>query len=317
MRKADILFYISLGITPIGITLRINDYIIGNALFGYGLLGIIIYFTASIIRSIKKKNFNKADLFIKSLIIIVAPIILSKYLYYGFGDYLGIIIIPIFVITTLINFISKLKRNIKITLTSIVFCILIVPLFDIDFKNDPRNFIPLNWYHIHNTNRLHPIDLFYRFNSQEAKSLADKALKARNKKEYYHSIYLLKQAKSIDTDNPTLYFGLSEIYVFINELELAKNELDTAINLDDKNPIFYNNRGILYNRLSENGNAVIDFRKAIEIDSTQYFYYCNLASVFIETMEYDEACKLIDKAVALGANLDEYESLKRLREKYK
>lgn len=316
MRKTDVLFYVFLGIIPVGIILRINDINAGNNLFGYGLIGIFIYFIASIIKRVKRNEYKKFDLFIRLLIVTITPIIFAKYLHHPFGDYLGLIIIPTFLISTLIYLLSKSSQDLKTSLTSMLICILIIPLFDIDFNNDPRNYIPLNWYNRYNVNKSHEIDLSYHFNYKETETLSQKAFEAQRQKDYFKSIYLFKKAISIELDNPALHFGISENYAYTNELELAKNELDTAINLDDKNPIFYNNRGLLYYKLKENGNAIIDLKKAIELDSTQYFYYCNLALFFNATSEYEEACKMIDKAEALGANIDEYKLLKRIRNKY-
>ncbi|MDE5419637.1 hypothetical protein L3049_16720 [Labilibaculum sp. DW002] len=317
MRIADILFFISLGIAPVGIILRINDNAGGSTLFAFGLLGIFIYFIASIIKSFKKKNVDKIDLLLKSLIVVITPIILSKYLYYNFGDYLGLIIIPFFLISTFINLIFKLRGSIKITLTSILICLLIVPLFDIDFNNDPRNFVPRKWYDRYNVDKAHVIELSYYFKFKETESLSNKAFEAKDQKDYFKSIHLFKQAISIEPDNPTLRFGMSESYAYVNELELAKIELDTAIIIDNKNDYFYNNRGLLYYKLSENGNAILDFKKAIELDSTQYLYYCNIALVFNDASEYDEACRMIDKAEELGANIDEYKLLKKIRNKHR
>ncbi|PXY02569.1 hypothetical protein DF185_00300 [Marinifilum breve] len=316
MRKTDALFYFCLGIIPVGVILRIIDIDSGNSLFGYGLIGIFIYFSASIIKRITRNEYQKRDLFIRLLIVTITPVIFAKYLYHPFGDYLGLIIIPIFLVSSLINLVSKTSRYLKTSLTSILICILIIPLFDIDFNNDPRNYVPLNWYNRYNVNKSHEIDLSYHFSYKETETLSKQAFEAQKEKNYFKSIYLFKKAISIEPDNPTLHFGMSENYAYTNELEMAKNELDTAINLDNQNPVFYNNRGLLYYKLEENGNAIIDLKKAIELDSTQHIYYCNLALFLNATSEYEEACKMIDKAEALGANIDEYKLLKRIRKKY-
>ncbi|MFA8451946.1 MAG: tetratricopeptide repeat protein [Bacteroidales bacterium] len=315
-RTADTLFYISLGITPIGIVLRISDIFGGNILFTLGLLGLLTYFAASIIRGILKKDNNKIGIVLKSLIVVIIPIIFAKYLYYNFGDYLGLVIIPIFLISTIIYLISELKKNIKVTSTSILICLLIIPLFNIDFNKDPRNYIPLMWYNRYNVERAIEVKLPYNFKFHKTESLSIKAFEAQKQKEFILSISLYKQAIKIEPDNPRLHFGISECYACTNDLELAKNELDTAIHLDDNNPFFYNNRGLLYYKLNENSNAILDFKKAIEIDSTQYSFFCNLALVFNSTMEYDEACKMIDKAEELGANINQYKLLKRIRKKH-
>lgn len=316
MRIINVLFYIFLSIIPIGIVLRIKDIEEGNVLFGFGLIGIFIYFTASIIKRIKRKEVGRFDLFIRLLILVIIPILFAKYLYHPFGDYLGLIIIPIFLVASLISLFSKTSKELKATSASILICILIIPLFDIDFNNDPRNYVPLNWYDRYNVDKAYEINLSYCFHYREAEVLSNKAFKAQSNKDYFKSIDLFQKAISIEPDNQSLYFGMSENYALTNELELAKRELDIAVGLDDKNPAFYNNRGLLYYKLEDFGNAIIDLNKAIVLDSTQYIYYCNLALFLNANEEYSEACKMIDKAEALGANINEHRLLKSIRKKH-
>ena len=92
--------------------------------------------------------------------------------------------------------------------------------------------------------------------------------------------------------------------------------LDTAIMIDNKYAGFYNNRGLLYYKLKENDKAILDYQKAIELDSTQFTFYSNLALVYYHEDLFDISCQQLEKAESLGLNINDYKELKRIKKRH-
>jgi tetratricopeptide (TPR) repeat protein len=312
-RFISVLFYISIGLLPIGMILRIQDFPGGGFLFTFGFLGLLIYFVAHTIKDIVKNRINRFNLSLQILIVLMSLILFSKYMYYYFGDYPGLVIIPLFILVSLIYFFKSKIRNTKLTITSIAYLILVIPLFGLEFYKSPIQYIPQAWYNRYSVEKGIPITMPYSFKYKETEELSIKAYDLYESKQYYEAIIVYEEARKIEPENPILLFGLSETYALINNLERAITLLDTAIMIDSAFPAFYNNRGLLYYKLKEHDKAVFDFKKAIQIDSTQYIYFANLALVYYRQNLFDKSCESIKKAEQLGLEIETSKSLNRIK----
>jgi len=302
-----------MALIPLGIIMRMNDKIAGGFFIGLGLIGLFIYFVAKTIKdylNLKSINLNIIQLI---LVVLMTVVLFSKYLFLRFSDYIGLLIIPLFIIVSIIYLLKEKSKNINITITSIFYLLLTIPLFAFEFHKSPRQYIPKEWYNRYDVRKGVPIDIPYGFHFKETEELSIKAFELRKTKQYYEAIQLYRQAIKIEPNNPRLFFDLSDCYARVNNLESAISTIDTAIQIDSKYAAFYNNRGLIYYKLKENKKAINDYLKAIEIDSTQMTFYCNIALVYYYEEEFNKACEAIKKAESLGLEVDNYEEFERIK----
>ena len=312
-RLISILFYIAIGFILIGMIYWIQNRSIGNMLVTLGLLGILIYFSARTIKDVVLKRVDRYNIFLQIFTILMSLILFSKYLYHLFGDYPGILIIPFFIETFIFYLIKGKIRYNKLTLASITYLLLSIPLFGLDIHKAPRQYIPKEWYNRYDVEKSIPVTSPYSFKFKETENLCNKATDMRKSKDFYSAIMNYRQALKIEPKNPRLLFDISECYAKINDLETAIAVLDTAIMIDSTYTGFYNNRGLLYYKLNENEKAIKDYEKAIQIDSTQSSLYGNLALVLYSNGLFEKSCEAIKKAEKFGLKIDEYQGLKRIR----
>ena len=317
MKTTNILFYISLIFIPFGYIFRILEIKGGSMIMLTGLIGIFIYYFAKIIKQIVNKQYDLLILLLESLIVIITPIFFSKYFYYFFGNYVGLIVIPFFILSAIFYLIKHKEKHLKLTLISTLYLLMTIPLFGLDYYKKPVEYIPISWYDRYNVVECRKFSLPNSFKYYKTKELSIKAFKLKQVKEYHYAILLYRKAISIEPENPILYFDISECYSRINELESAINVLDTAILLDGDIPAFYNNRGLLYYKLKENQKSIQDFEIAIKLDSTEYSFYLNSALVYKNEKEYDKANKMLDKAEELGQDISRNSIFRTIRNKKK
>lgn len=299
-KNISVLFYISIGLLPFGMTFRILHWPGGNVLFTFGLLGMLIYFTSHTIKDIVKKRNNSVNISLQILIAFMSVILFSKYLYHFFGDYPGLLIVPLFIIMSLMYLIKSKIKDSRLTIASIAFLILSVPLFGLDFHKAPRHYIPYDWYNRYDVENEVKIVLPYEFQFKETEELSNKAFDLRKSERFSEAIQVYRQAMKLEPQNLRLFFDISYCYAEDNDLETAKSILDSAIIIDSTNANFYCNRGLLYYKLKENHKAISDYERAIQIDSTNSIFYANLALVYYDENLYDKSCKSISKAESIG-----------------
>lgn len=80
-------------------------------------------------------------------------------------------------------------------------------------------------------------------------------------------------AIAIDS-NAYAFNNLASIHMDNGSFDTALTYCNLAINRN-KDPIFYNNRGYLYELMEQSRNAILDYDIAIMLDSIQPFYYYN------------------------------------------
>lgn len=315
-RIADILFYFLISLLPIGLFFRLLDWLLGGNIFiTIGLLGSFIYFIVKIIKDYKKKS-NSLIVIMQILIIVMSITLFAKYLNIAFLDYSGLIIIPLFVLFSIIYIIKRKQTDLKLIATSVLYLVMIIPLFGLDLINAPRQYIPKAWYNRYDVSAGLKIILPYKFEYKETEQLSKKAFILKESKKYIEAIQIYLSALKLEPKNPRLYFELADCHAKINALEKAVSLLDTAIMIDGKFAGFYNNRGLLFYKLKQNDKAILDYESAIKLDSMQGIFYSNLALVYYYQEKYDKACETIIMAKRLGLPISENKITKRIQKKY-
>lgn len=310
----SILFYITIGLFPIGIIFRTQNLPGGGIALTLGFLGLLIYFIAKSIKDIITNQKNRLNFSLQILIVLMSIVLFSKYMYHSFGDYPSLIIVPFFIIMSLLYFFKNKTKHLKLSIATIAYLILSIPLFGLTYHKSPIHYIPQHWYNrydVHDEGI--PVSLPYDFKYEETEELNLKAFNLNNSGQYYEAITIYEKALNLEPDNTLLLFNLSESYAMTNDLEKAIVLLDKAIMIDSTCAAFYNNRGLLYFKLIENNKAAFDFNKAIEIDSTNYVFFANLTLVYYYQNLFDKSCEALEKAEQLGLDIESSKELKRIK----
>lgn len=310
----NFLFILAILIIPIGITLRLFDIVGGNILLTFGFLGLFIFCLKRTINAFQTRISTKI-IVLNILLALMSFCLFTKYLYHIFGDYPTLVILPLFIITSLIYLFTEQEKQTKLTVVTLLYLLLTIPLFGFEFNNSPMHYIPQSWYNRYGEPDTYITDLPFEFEYSRTEKLSTEALDLKKYELFDEAIEQYEEAKKIEPKNLHVLFNLSELYARSNELEIALTLLDTAISINDKRPEFYNNRGLIYYKLDENEKAIIDFKKGIELDSTITSFYANLATVYNNEKSYDIACEHIEKAISLGLNIKNYKHLKKIRAK--
>ena len=308
----SVLFYISFGFIPIGFIFRLQRFPGGNTFIAFGLLGLLIYFTAKTIRDLVKKRNDKLNIALQLLIVLMSITLFSKYLYHTFGDYPGLVIVPLFITASLFCLIKCELKYIKLTITSITFLLLTIPLFGFKFYKSPRHYIPKEWYNRFDVKGGVAIDLPYGFIFKEAEQLSVKAFSFKQSKKYSDAIVVYRKALKIEPYHPKLLFDMADCYALNNELATSIAILDTAIMHDNSYAPFYNNRGLAFYKLNKQDDAFNDYQKAIQLDPSQPTFYANIALVYYKKDDFENAREALKRAEQLGLDLDYAESLNEL-----
>ena len=68
-------------------------------------------------------------------------------------------------------------------------------------------------------------------------------------------------------------------------------EYNKAIEIDPKNALPYNDRGVAYRGKGDYDPTIADYTKAIEIDPKYALAYCNRGAAYADKGEYDRAIR--------------------------
>ncbi|MBR8538353.1 tetratricopeptide repeat protein [Carboxylicivirga sediminis] len=309
--KRNLVFLISSILIPTGILLRVSGLNFGALSLVLGFLGFLIVFIIELITA-RKRNRTSIEIVMYVLIVLMSVSLFTRYLYYIFGDYPSLIIVPLFIVATLLYLATQKHKDPKLVSISLLYLVLTIPLFGLDFHKSPRQLFPQSWY-----NRLGDVDninvtLPYQFQLQTAKELYNNASNAREHKDYFQAIIFYQKARNLEPYNPTILFDLAETYVRINELETGVALLDTAIMIDSTYAGFYNNRGLYYYKLNDYDKAISDYLKAIEIDSVGPTSYANLALVYYYKDMHNEARKALKQAESKGLIIKQSKEIQKI-----
>lgn len=110
--------------------------------------------------------------------------------------------------------------------------------------------------------------------------------------------YLYKAIKYIQPSSLYSTIGFKEIQ--IGQYEKALKNLNIAIQLDTTNAYAFNNRALVYLKLSDFEKARIDVNKSIQLDNRNPYAYKHSAMIYIELKEFEKACIELSTADELG-----------------
>ena len=277
----ELLFYGCIALIPIGLLFRFNDWIGGPSFLAIGLLGVAIYFLVRVIKSFGNEHFDKLSMFLQALIFLMSITLFAKYLNHTFWNIPALIIIPLFALSSLFFIIKIKKKELKITLTLVLYLLLLIPIFFVRTHNGPLHYSMEVSYGRYDPSRYVSVKLPYEFKYDRTERLCNRTLRLGKIGQLDEAIEILNEARNLEPDNPEVLFHQSNFYARNDSLEKAILLLDTAIKIDRLQWAgLFNNRGLLYFKLSENGKAMEDYKKAITLDPKNPIFYANLALVF-------------------------------------
>jgi len=286
-----------------------------NLLFIIGLLGIFLFFSIKAFKQVLIKKTFSLETVQQMIISLTSIVLFSKYLHHTFGDFLSIIVIPIFIVSLIIYITKKSNKDLKTLVASILYIALLLPILGIPFPITPRKYIPAKSSNRYGKTTSIPIQFPYKFESKTAENYNEKALKLHLNEKYKEAIQLYKKAIKLEPKSPELYFNLSYSYSKINQLEIAVEELNKAISLDSTISQVYNNRGLLYFKMNRNDEAVKDFKMTIALDHSNATAFANLALIYNERKEYEKACNAIHRAEKLGLDISDDAIITKIKDR--
>lgn len=311
----NILFILTTLIIPVGIVLKIFDIVGGNILLTFGFLGLLIFHIKRTINALQNK-VSKKIILLNIVLVLMSFCLFTKYLHHIFGDYPTLVILPFFIITALVYLFKEKEKQTKLTLVTLLYLLLTIPLFGIEFNESPRQYIPQSWYDRYGEPMSYVKPIPFEFEFSETKELSEKGNKLKKQQLYSDAIKIYRKGRKLEPKNLSLLFALSNAHAKINELETAIALLDTAISINPNYPEFYNNRGLLYYKLSMDNEAIEDYEQGIKLDSTQWSFYANLAMVYYYQDSFKIACDKIKKAESLGLEITDFKLLKEIKEEH-
>ena len=313
MRNA--LFFFIITLIPIGIILRTFDFFMSNILISLGFLGVLIFQIRQVVKSLQNK-YSVKIIVLNILIILMTLSLFSKYLFHSIGDYPALVIVPVFIITSIIYLLTEKAKQTKLSIVTVLYLILTLPLFAFEFNEAPRHYIQQSWHNRYGETLSYYKTIPFSFELEETKLLGKKGNAYLKQNNYPAAIDMFEQGKKLEPKNLYLLFNLSEAYARINQLERAVALLDTAITIDPNYPEFYNNRGLLHYKLSHDSEAISDLKEGIKLDSALPSLYANLAMVYYYQDSFDIACENIKTAESYGLEIENTKHLQKIKAKH-
>lgn len=254
-----------------------------------GSLYLCLHYLATTIKDIKNKSNQVFTLIFQLIIALMSVVIYAKYTYTAFGYYLGLVLIPVFMVCSVIYCIKATKCTIALTIISIFYFILCIPMFAIYYDRYPTDqyytyFYPQQYLKPSYLNLDNTVDTRYvrmpsseKGLSEEAYQIGLKAMMLMDEGKYEEAIAIHRQVIALEPYDPSIYYNLSICYYYIEQYDPAFAALDSAILLNPENPEYYNLRGLMYYELREPELALGNLKKSLELDSTHARAYLNLA----------------------------------------
>ena len=313
METKNTLFYTCIGLIILGFYFTFYNWPFRGPFLTIGLFGIALYFTAKTIKDIVKKRNNFLFITLQIFIVLMSLCLFTKYLHYGFMEYPSLIIIPAFIISTITFLILGKDKNLKITISSLLYIIITLPLFAFNdyFDSQPNMYIPYQWQEA--DDEIMSAELPYKFQYKETEQLKNDGFELRKISNFQEAIVVYKKALKLEPNNQYLLFDLSTCYNKYADLDIALSLLNSAINIDSSCSYFFNNRGIIYYKLSNEKNAISDFNKAIQLNPIEPAFYCNLAVTFYSERKYYSACEAMEKSEKLGLKIKTPKLIKKVK----
>jgi tetratricopeptide (TPR) repeat protein len=95
---------------------------------------------------------------------------------------------------------------------------------------------------------------------------------------------------------PSLYEGRSIVSLQMSDMSAALKDINQAIDIA-RTAELYVNRGVIYQFMSDNLNAMRDYQSAILLDPSYGLAYFNSANVYLIHKQYSQALNSLDTAI--------------------
>ena len=100
-----------------------------------------------------------------------------------------------------------------------------------------------------------------------------------------------------ETSFPLMKRGIA--WRHLNDFEKALNDFNASIELNNKYPVVYENRGYIYLLQKDYEKAAMDFRKAVNMDPRSAYSWRNLGLVELNSGNYDQALKSLNQSLEI------------------
>ncbi len=276
-----------------------------------GLSGVMIIYMFLGISCLNELKQYRAFYFTTSL---MSFTLFCKYYFWSFWDIPSLIIVPIFIIISLIFLKKNLKNNTTHLITFSILIILTTPLF-IPFKDISREYIPIRWYNrYHDVEKGIHINLKDDFSSEKSKQLTIDGAALKEKHFYKKAIEKYLEALLIDPNCTHIMFDLAESYAYENQLEESVALMSKAISIDSTNHYFIAQRGFYHYKIGNNELAIKDLRHAISFRSDLYYYHLNLGLAYHYASKFSESCSEFNIAYKLHSDLKYNETVNEIKQ---
>lgn len=272
-------------------------------LFGYSCL--ILFYLTRIIRDCIKKERQPLNIVLQILCILMSVVLLFKYYPLPSLDYFSLLVVPVFIITSIIYLAEGRKRYIELTFTVILYFYLSLPLFGIVYRAEeklwtPRHYIPVEWYNPSDFSQTSHIRLTHTFETDQTEKLYQEADSLISARQFKDALNIFLEVIAIEPNNVNVYFTLANCYNALHKSKEGIEVLDRAIAINDSLPYLFHNRGLMHSQCSNNTNAIADLQRSIALDSSHFLPYINLALIYCYEEQYQEAWEAVQKAEKLG-----------------
>lgn len=311
----NLLFLLIVLIIPFSIFIRTLDINGGSFFMTLAFFFLFIYFSTKAVISFRK-NEDSIVVFLQTMLALMTFALYTRYLFFIYGDIPTLVIVPLFIFSVFIYFLKSETKYFKLSVVSVLYLILTIPLFGLDFHRAPRKYIPQTWYNSYNVSSTVQSSFETAYNNPDTKFLMDSAVDLRNNNDYQKSIEVFKDALKKEPNNAVIYLELAESYAKSNRLKYALTLLDTAISIDTSLIEAFNNRGLINYKLKRFDQAIEDLKKCIEINSTLAVCHSNLALVYYQKKYYRLACEQIEYAETLGFDIDSDRTVERIKKNH-
>ena len=117
---------------------------------------------------------------------------------------------------------------------------------------------------------------------------------------YEQAIKIYQDLIKINADvKDDIYFNLGYALAETDRLEEATGAYSKAIKINPNWAAYYNNRGVIYNKLGQDEKALTDYNKAIELDPKDTLIYNNRGLIYDNLGENERALTDYNKAIGL------------------
>lgn len=121
--------------------------------------------------------------------------------------------------------------------------------------------------------------------------------------------FYFEKGQSTGEISQTDKFFLSNSYIASEQFDLAVEQLDGIVKVDEKNEAAYNARGRAFFLTAEYDKAEADFKKVLELKPNTAAAYANLANTVLAAGKTEEALAYIEKGIANVSDEDKIQLL--------